>query len=321
MLAVPAVGERFRHLAGALRRAARADHHHRAGRVDHRDRRSELAGLPIDASRDPGGRVLGAHPRLSHVVGVLRRRPGSWPSTRSAAVAPAAGRAWRWPRTAGRTTSCLLGIVVVAAGSQEGRSGTRFDHLTIGAGVGARRRPRHLPARRRGTSGGCLRLGAIRFRALGRGASPWQPCRSAGLWRLLQLVPLDRAARRDALDRGSGAAARPCPPSCCGQTPGVHMPVRPVSSVGVASPPHRPAVALLTLGLCAQRGRLRGARRPARGRRLGADPRRRRRRRGGRQHVRVRREGQAGLDRHAAGRGRHRRQGRRDRLPGPAVRA
>ena len=60
------------------------------------------------------------------------------------------------------------------------------------------------------------------------------------------------------------------------------------------------SVALVTLGLRPQRGRLRGARRSAGGRRLPAGRRRGGRRHGRGQHLRVRRGRQEGLRRHAA---------------------
>ena len=72
--------------------------------------------------------------------------------------------------------------------------------------------------------------------------------------------------------------------------------------------------------LRAQRGRLRGARRAAVRGRVGA-VRRGRRGRAARQHLRVRRLGEEGLDRHRARRRRHRQEGRRGRLPRRAVRA
>ena len=94
---------------------------------------------------------------------------------------------------------------------------------------------------------------------------------------------------------------------------GVH---HPISS---GDPPRAPCRAA-DARLRPQRGRLRGAGRPPGRRRLAGHHRRLGRRRGARQHLRIRGEGEAGLDRDAARRGRHRRQGGRDRLHGRAVR-
>ena len=140
----------------------------------------------------------------------------------------------------------------------------------------------------------------------------------------------------DGQDRGRmGPAGRPAT-AVLRRTP-VRSPARPRQSGPVGrggilerlmttTTPLTCSVALVTLGLRPQRGRLRGARRPARGRRLPAGRRPGGRRHGRGQHLRLRRGGQEGLRRHAArgrrpqGRPARTAGGRRGRLPGRAVR-
>ena len=90
------------HLARTLRRAPRADHHHRAGRVDRRHRRRR-GGLPLDAATITAA-LLGVVIAACAVVVVLRlgrlrrRRPG-WPKRR-------APNASRWRATCTPTSTC-----------------------------------------------------------------------------------------------------------------------------------------------------------------------------------------------------------------------